>query len=133
MTVDGRVQRSADPKHVLEAQFAAERGASNDAGRVPIAREVTGNSPNRDMDEKDSFIYDFHTYAEGEEGIRLLIQDGFDRMDLWLVGKGLVFESAWKAGPHKLMMHGNSAEASKAHDVLAQHTNRLIEECLRFR
>jgi hypothetical protein len=149
----------------LEQQFAAEAGVSTHAGRVAIAGQVTGNGQNRNMDEKDSSIYDFNTYAEGEEGIRLLIQNGFDRMDLWLVGKGrqderrllgfhgngerikgqdhhgsfwsgisgLVFASAWKAGPYKLMMHGNSAEASKAHNVLMEHTNRLIEECLRFR
>jgi hypothetical protein len=145
MRLHSRVQGAANPNHVLEPQFA--------------------NSPNREMDERDSSIYDFNTYAEGEEGISLLVQNGFDSMDLWLVRKGrqderhplrfhgngeringqdrhgsfwsgvsgLVFESAWKAGPHKLMMHGNSADASKAHDVLVEHTNRLIEECLRFR
>jgi hypothetical protein len=163
--VDTRVQRTANPNHVLEQQFAAEAGFLTNGGRVAIAGHVTGNSQNREMDQEDSSIYDFNTYAEGEEGIRLLIQNGFDRMDLWLVGKvrhderhplglhgnreriewqdrrgsfwsgisGLVFVSAWKAGPHKLMMHGNSAEASKAHNLLVEHTNRLIEECLRFR
>jgi hypothetical protein len=165
MRVDTRVQRTANPKRVLEQQFAAEAGFPTNGGRVAIAGHVTSNSQNREMDEKDSSIYDFNTYAEGEEGIRLLIQNGFDRMDLWLVGKGrqderhplglhgnterikwqdrrgslwsgisgLVFVSAWKAGPHKLMMHGNSAEAGKAHNILVEHTNRLIEECLRFR
>ena len=163
--VDTRVQRTANASHVLEQQFAAEAGFLTNGGRAAIAGHVTGNSQTGEMDQKDSSIYDFNTYAEGEEGIRLLIQNGFDRMDLWLVGKGrhderhppglhgnrerikwqdrggffwsgisgLLLASAGKAGPHTLMMHGNSAEASKAHNRLMEHTNRLIEECLRFR
>jgi len=165
MRVDAQVQRVANPIHVLGPQFTAQAGVSNKVGRVAIAGQVTSNAANREVDEKDSSIYDFNTYAEGEEGVRLLIQNGFDGMDLWLVGKGregerhplrshgngdriksqdhhgpfwgrvlsLVFEPARKTGPHILMMHGNSVEASKAHDVLAEHTNGLIEECLRFR
>ena len=85
--VDTRVQRTANPSHVLEQQFAAEAGFLTNGGRAAIAGHVTGNSQTGEMDQKDSSIYDFNTYAEGEEGIRLLIQNGFDRMDLWLVGK----------------------------------------------
>jgi len=165
MRGDAQVQRAANPNHVLKPQFTAQEGASNNVGRMPIAGQMISNI----ADEKDSSIYDFNTYAEGEEAVHLLIQNGFDGMDLWLVGKGregerhsvgshadgdqiksqnrhgpfwgrlsdrlsdLVFESARKAGPHILMMHGNSVEASKAHSVLVEHTNGLIEECLRFR
>jgi hypothetical protein len=161
MRVDARVRPAADPSHVLEPQFNAQAGASNKVGRVPVAAQVIGIA----ADEKDSSIYDFNTYAEGEEAVGLLIQNGFDGTDLWLVGKGregawhppgnhaagdqiksqnrhgpfwgrlsdFVFESSRKTGPHVLMMHGNSAEASKAHGVMVEHTNGLIEECLRFR
>jgi len=55
------------------------------------------------------------------------------RAPFWGGVPDFVFESAWKTGPHILMMHGNSAEAGKAHGVLVDHTNDLIEECLQFR
>jgi hypothetical protein len=129
MTLEAQVQRAPIP------QFATHAGVSTDAKRK--------------ADQKDSSIYDFSTHAEGEEGVRLLVQNGFDATDLRLVGKerrgafaGFVAsalagvfnrEPARKAGPHMLMMHGNSVEAGKAHSVLVEHTNDLIQECLRFR
>jgi hypothetical protein len=154
MTVDAQVQRAANPNHVLEGQFTAQAGLSNNVGRVPVAGQVTRDAAKWKADEKDSPVYDFSTYAEGEEGVRLLIQNGFDGKNLRLVGKGRqgerhplrfpgygflglvkVFnhESAGKSGPYMLMMHGNAVEAGKAHSVLMEHTNELIEECLRFR
>ena len=149
MRVDAPVQLGVNPNHVLEPQFAAQAGVSNNMGRVPMAGQVTGNAAYK----KDSSIYDFNTYAEGLEGVRLLVRNGFDPIDLWLVGKGragerrslsshgngdriksedrydpfwdrvsgFVFESARKTGPQMLMMHGNSVEASKAHCVLVEH------------
>ena len=96
--------------------------------------QVTGNAATSGADEKDSSIYDFSTYAEGMEGVRLLMQSGFDGADLWLAGKrrrGELF--ARKAGPQMLMMHGNSVETAKAHGVLVENTNALIEDWLRFR
>jgi hypothetical protein len=125
---------------------------------------VASNAATWKSDKKDSSIYDFSTYAEGEEAVRLLIQNGFDKMDLWLVGKERQGErrARWfgtgaaalrvaltrigvsgkrmfnhmpaaKTGPHILMMHGNSVEAGKAHGVLEERTNALIQECLQFR
>jgi hypothetical protein len=93
--------------------------------------QMTGNAAKWDVDEKDSSIYDFNTYAEGEEGVRLLIQNGFDGTDLWLIGKR--GQTARRTGPQILMMHANSVEAAKAHGLLVEHTNGLVEECLRFR
>jgi hypothetical protein len=140
MTLQAQVQRAAIP------QFTAQAGLSTDAGRVPLARRVARRAAKWEADEKDSSIYDFSTHAEGEEAVRLLIQNGFDATDLWLVGKGRqgafagfvasalagVFNRE-PTGPHMLMMRGNSVEADKAHSVLVGHTNELIQECLRFR
>jgi len=116
----------------------------------------------------DSSIYDFSTYADGEDGVRLLKRNGFDEADLSLVGKGRPGEwrplgfpwngdrtnfedgqagfwgrvskfvctrlmSAPHAGPQILVMHGSSADSAKAHRVLVDHTNEMIEQCLRFR
>jgi hypothetical protein len=216
MRVDVRVQRAAIPNFVLKPQFTAQAGVLSNDRRVSFAGQVTSNAAKWESEKKDSSIYDFSTYAEGEEGVRLLIRNGFDGMDLWLVSKGrqgerhplrihgngeriksqdrygpfwsgvpsFVFtpamffsgviafvglvvsalaravaavgtgagalgaaltrvsvstkqvfnrESARKTGPHILMMHGNSVEAGKAHGVLVERTNGLIEECLRFR
>jgi hypothetical protein len=147
--------------HALKPHFTAQAGVSNHAGRLPFAGWLHGNAAQREADEKDSSIYDFSTYAEGEEAVRLLIRNGFDPADLWLVGKGLpgdrhllgssgsgidfvaavattltrlfMYGPAQKTGPQTLMMHGNPLEAGKAHNVLVDHTNTLIEECLRFR
>jgi hypothetical protein len=216
MRVDLQLQRAATPDLGLKPQFTAQVGVSTNDRRVSFAGQVTSNAAKWESDKKDSSIYDFNTYAEGKEGVRLLIRNGFDGMDLWLVGKGrqgkrhplrihgngeriksqdrdgpfwsgvsgfvftpaMIFsgviasvghvvsalaravaavgtgtgalgaaltrvgvsrknvfnhESARKTGPHILMMHGNSVEAGKAHGVLVEHTNGLIEECLRFR
>jgi hypothetical protein len=136
MSVHAGIQRAADPSHFLKPQFNAQAGASNKAGRVPVAARGISNG----ADEMDSSIYDFNTHAEGEEAVSLLIRNGFNGIDLRLVGgpfwgrlSDFVFGSARKMRPHTLMMHGNAIEASKAHSVLVQHTNGLIEECLRFR
>jgi hypothetical protein len=169
MRADPGVQRAAIQNDVLKQEFTAQAVVSTNVGRVSFPGQVPTRAPNWEADEKDSSIYDFNTYAEGEEGVRLLIKNGFDGRDLWLVGKGreggrrplrsegngdwiksqdrhgpfwdavsglanlFNHESAWKSGPCILMMHGNSVEASKAHNVLVEHTNELIEECLRFR
>ena len=169
MRADTGLQRAAIQNDVLNQEFTAQAAVSTHVGRVSFPRQVPVRAPNWEADQRDSSIYDFNTYAEGEEGIRLLIKNGFDGKDLWLVAKGregarhplrsdrngdriksqdrhgpfwdavsglanlFSHESAWKAGPCLLMMHGNSVEASKAHDVLVEHTNGLIEECLRFR
>ena len=136
MSIDAWIQRAADPSHFLKPQFNEQAGASNKVGRVPVAGQGISNT----ADEMDSPIYDFNTYAEGEEAVSLLIRNGFNGIDLRLVGSpfwgrlsDFVFESARKTRPHILMMHGNSVEAGKAHSVLVEHTNGLIEECLRFR
>jgi hypothetical protein len=125
MRLDAPLHQAAGPSTAPQPQFTAQAGVANNAGPVIVTGQMTGNATKREADEKDSSIYDFSTYAEGEDGVRLLIQNGFDKMDLWLVGK--------RTGPQVLMMHGNSVEAGKAHDVLVEHTNGLIEEWLRFR
>jgi hypothetical protein len=139
MRVHARLQRTAIQDHVLKQEFTAQAGVSNPVGRVFFNGQLPSKPAKWGAEEKDSSIYDFNTYDEGQGGIRLLIVNGFDGIDFWLVGKKgqgekiFDYKSARKTGPHTLMMHGNSVEADKAHDVLVEHTNGLIEECLQFR
>ena len=155
---DVQIQQAVWPNDVLEP-LAPSACASNHVERAAIARQGIGP----EAEEKDSSIYDFTTYTEGEEGVRLLVRNGFDGRNLWLIDKELPDEmrplrpedqhghfwatlshlvaakvalthgSARKTGPQVLMMHANCVEAAKAHGVLMDHTNGLIEECLRFR
>jgi hypothetical protein len=87
MWADVQVQPPAKVNDAL-GPIAAPAGASNNVRRVPIAGELTSSAAKGETDEKDSSIYDFNTYAEGEEGVRLLVQNGFARTDLWLVRGG---------------------------------------------
>ena len=109
MRVDVRVQRAAIPNFVLKPQFTAQAGVLSNDRRVSFAGQVTSNAAKWESEKKDSSIYDFSTYAEGEEGVRLLIRNGFDGMDLWLVSKGRQGER------HPLRIHGNG-ERIKSQD-----------------
>jgi hypothetical protein len=135
---------------------------------MKVDAQANGHAPLPEADQRDSSIYDFSTYADGEVAVRLLKQNGFDATDLSLVGKGHPGEwhplgfpwngektnshqgqngfwgrvsnfvgshlmSAPHAGPQILVMHGSSAETARAHGVLVERTNELIEECLQFR
>jgi hypothetical protein len=101
----------------------------------------------------DTVIYDFGSYEEGVAAIRLLVQNGFVGADFWLTarqrrgGAGaaltrLVARWARKSsidwptrhtGSQLLSMHGRRSAAAKAHGLLVENTNEVIQECLRFR
>src|ERR1700730_4652768 len=88
MSADMQVQRAAIPNFVLKPPLTAQTGVSTADRRVSFAGQVTRDAAKWESDEKDSSIYDFGTYAEGEEAVRRLIRNGFHARDLWLVGKG---------------------------------------------
>jgi hypothetical protein len=219
MRVDVRERQADLPIDVLEPQTAATLGIVEKIGTEPAIGMAVSDEAARALGDANTSIYHFASHMDGEAAVRLLTRNGFDGLDLALVGAtpcwdrhrlGFHWNDSWiksryrhrtipdrvtrvlfapaiffmrgvdifvflarlasehsgickvmgsraadletprtrngvlrkrtfnhdaarRTDPHDLVMHGSSIDASRAHRVLVDHTNDVIEGCLKFR